>query len=176
MKTKIITGCLLLMLGTGNSFSQSASNLKDNNENAVAIVSSANIKNNFTESGDVSVLITEKVKKNFDKYFAGVNGAAWTQEGKNFKASFVKDGLLHYALLSKRGELLYSLCIGTEKNVPANLRSRLKDEYPKYHLTVSGEVKFPDREVWIMYLENDKNILTIGAQEDYMELMKTTRK
>lgn len=175
MKTNIILGSLLLMLTASNTFSQ-ADSRESNDAYALAVVKDRG--SNFIEktTADPSSLVSVKVKKMFDKNFLGATGLRWEVNGKELEAIFWKDGLLTYALFKKSGSLNCSVIFVPEQKLPGDLRQMVKSKYSDYAITFAAEAKFPNRKIWILNLENQKQILTLRSEDDNVELVQTAKK
>jgi hypothetical protein len=175
MKTKIILGSLLLMLAANNSFSQ-ADSKEFNGDYAMAMVK--DVGSNFTKktTTDASSLVNVKVKKMFDKSFLGATGLRWEINGKNLEAIFWKDKLLTYALFKKSGSLICSVIFVPEQKLPEDLMQMVKSKYSDCAITFAAEAKFPNRNIWILNLEDEKQILTLRSEDDNLELVETAKK
>jgi hypothetical protein len=174
MKTKIILGSLLLMLTAGNSFSQADS--RESNAYTLAIVKDAGSNFIGKTTADPSSLVSVKVKKMFDKNFLGATGLRWEVNGKDLEAIFWKDKLLTYALFKKSGSLNFSVAFVPEQKLPADLTQMVKSKYSDYAITFAAEAKFSNRKIWILNLENEKQILTLTSEDDNLELVQTAKK
>lgn len=180
MKTKIILGSLLLMFTTSNSFSQ-ADSKASNAEYAMAMVN--DVHGNFSKKiTDASSLVNVKVKKGFDRNFLGATGLSWEIDGKNLYATFRQDNLLTCALFKKSGTLIWSVVFVPEKKLPADLMEMVKSMYvvknknSNYAITLAADVKFTYRDIWILKLENEKEILTLRVEGDNLELLDISKK
>ena len=173
MKTKIIPsiiGCLLFILITHSSFAQSTMKPREVNQvYAISGASNNNLDSSDNEPVDVTVAVNKKVQKSFAHYFASVTDQKWSMAGKNFHCSFYTNGLLSYVLFNKRGNLIYTIAYGTEKNLPSDVRKIIKSEYYDYIISVAIKVKQNERDIWIVYLRNGINQLTVRVEDGEME-------
>lgn len=181
MKSKIILGSLLLMFTASNSFSQADSKVS-NGDYAMAMVN--DIRGSLTKktTTDASSLVNVKVKKSFVRNFLGASGLTWEINGKNLYATFRKDNLLTCALFKKNGTLIWSVVFVPAQKLPAYLMEMVKSEYlvkgkySNYAITLAAQAQFAYRNIWILKLENEKEILTLRAENDNLELLETAKK
>lgn len=180
MKTKIILGSLLFMFTTSNSFSQMDAKGTDV-EYAMTMVNK--VDRNLTKKtiADASTTVDLKVKKGFDKNFIGATGLTWEIDGKNSYATFWKDELLHCALFRKNGNLLWSIVFLPQQKLPGDLMEMIKSDYlmkctENYAVTFAANVKISNRNIWVVKLENQKEILTLRSEDDNLELFGIDKK
>jgi len=174
MKTKNllpIIGCTLLVMLTGNSFSQTASDQKEfNHSYAVSLIANLNSPDLDTNaSADASVTVNTKVQKSFDAYFAKASEQNWSMVGDNFLNRFHSNGVLTNALFGKKGTLIYTVTYGAEKDMPADIRHIVKSEYYDYNITMAIEVKENKRDIWVVKLDNATEQINVRVEDGEME-------
>ena len=181
MKTKIILGSLLWLLTANNSFSQTDSKISDN-DYAMAIVK--DMPGSFATGSaiDASSLVNEKVKETFDQKFLGASGLMWQVNGKKAYASFWKDQLFHSALFKKNGTLVWSIVYVPQQKLPAELIQRIKSQYflqctpEDYAITFAADVTINNRNIWVVKLENEQEILTLRSEDNNLQLAGVDKK
>ncbi len=173
MKAKIISfavGFGVSLIVATSSFSQMHPNFK-NLYNAYPLL--VDLKNNATDPGNApantSIAVTNKVSRSFSKHFADASDQSWSIAGKNFLNSFYVKGLLTHALFSKNGGLIYIITYGGEKNMPADVRKIVKSEYYDYAITLAVEVKENNRDIWVVHLDSEQELITVRIEDGEME-------
>ena len=167
MKTAIITSAIFLM-NLGNSFSQLPVN---NNAHLLYLISGISVNANTDTITNKLHKICEnvKVQRAFISYFGENAENNWSKVGEKFLNCFHSNGLLTRALFTKHGQLIYVITYGTEKNLPVDIRRRIKREYFDYTIAVVIEVKENNRDIWVVKLDNTSEIITVRVEGDEME-------
>ena len=172
MKTKIIfpIACsLFFLLITTELFPQAPAKNEDLN-NTLAI--SGSQANKVIGSGNTSVTINKKIQKHFSRNFAGGSAQNWSMTGKNFHCNFYMNSLPACALFTEKGQLIYAITYGAEKNLPSEIRRMLKSEWEDYTITKATEVKQNNRDIWIVNLKDGYNHKTVRIEEGEIELVQ----
>jgi len=165
---------MLLVILTGNSFSQAASNQKGFNYNyAGSLIENINSPDLDTNaSAEASVTVNTKVQKSFDAYFAEAAEQNWSMVGGNFLNRFHLNGVLTNALFTKKGKLIYTITYGAEKDMPADVRHIVKSEYYDYNITMAIEVKENERDIWVVKLDNATEQINVRVEDGEMERLQ----
>jgi len=125
----------------------------------------AEIKGNTNASPDINM----KVKRAFIKLFGEEREQNWSIAGQNFLNRFHVNGVLTNALFSKNGQLIYTITYGTEKNLPAAIRKIVKSEYFDYSITAATEIEEDKRDIWVVQLQNDIEVIAVRIENREME-------
>ena len=120
--------------------------------------------------------IPEKVWKNFRKYFANAENPTWYMINKDFLIKFMTDENLNHALFTKRGNLIYHISYGYENNLPENIRKQVKSTYYDYDISRAIKVTEADRVIWLVNLEDAKNLILVRLEEGEMEEVQKVQK
>jgi len=120
--------------------------------------------------------IPEKVWKNFRKYFANAENPTWYMANKNFLIKFMTDDKLNRALFTKRGSLIYHISYGYEKNLPEDIRRQVKSTYYDYTITRAIRVNEATRLIWVVNLEDAKNLILVRLEDGEMEEVQKLEK
>ncbi len=116
-----------------------------------------------------SPYINMKVKRAFIKLFGEESEQNWSITGQNFLNRFHVNGVLTNALFSKNGQLIYTITYGTEKQLPAGIRKMVKGEYIDYSITAATEIMEDKRDIWVVQLQNDSEVITVRIENREME-------
>lgn len=103
-----------------------------------------------------SPYINMKVKRAFIKLFGEESEQNWSITGQNFLNRFHVNGVLTNALFSKNGQLIYTITYGTEKQLPAGI-------------TAATEIMEDKRDIWVVQLQNDSEVITVRIENREME-------
>jgi len=120
--------------------------------------------------------VPEKVWKNFRKYFASAQNPTWYMINKDFLIKFMTDDNLNRALFTKRGNLIYHISYGYEKNLPEDIRKQVKSTYYDYDISRAIKVTEADRVIWVVNLEDAKNLILVRLEEGEMEEVQKLKK
>ncbi|HEY0678301.1 MAG TPA: hypothetical protein VGD17_08440 [Chitinophagaceae bacterium] len=116
--------------------------------------------------------VPEKVWYSFKDYFSTVSNPQWYKLNKNYLASFILDEDKNNALFTQRGNLVYHISYGYEKSLPEELRKQVKGVYFDYDITRAIKVIGADRLIWVINLEDAKNLIMVRLEEGEMEEVK----
>ena len=65
--------------------------------------------------------------------------------------------------------MIYSICYGTEKDLPTNIRKMVKSVYYDYTINMTMQVNEHNRTIWLVLLEDSDKFLTVRIDNDEME-------
>jgi len=166
-----LSGIIVIIFFTGNSFAQFS---KDNK--LLASASTNNEAWNFPPANVTTTLhppealnISTKALQSFDHLFGKSQFVNWSAAGKNYLITFSLENKKYRALLNKNGFLVYSICYGTEKDMPASIRKIVKSMYYDYTINMTMQVNQQNRSIWLVFLEDSHQFLTVRIENDELE-------
>lgn len=164
MKTKLnylLIAFVATTLCIGNSFGQS--NRKS------GVVTSFEYGDKLANTKNDGSLAESRVSKRtlnaFSNSFPNANDAKWNNVGKKYSVDFIKTGKQYKCLYDAKGNLIYSLFYGSEKDLPSDVRRIVKREYIDYEITQAVEANEDNRHVWIINLNGDKNFVSVAVED-----------
>jgi len=110
-----------------------------------------------------------RLVRSFLQYFDNATNERWDTLGNNFLVKFNIKNKQARALFSNNGRLIYSILFGTEKDLPTELRYRVRSAYFDYHITRSIEVQENRRTIWIVEMADHDKRLTVRVEDNEME-------
>lgn len=117
-----------------------------------------------------------RAAKFFNHDFQNASDVTWSTQKDAFVASFTKAGNRSIAMYGKDGRLLYSMVSYSADQLPAAEQSIIHDAYDGYKMTWVNEVHQNDIVVYVVHLENDRNIKLVtvcnGNTNIYREYQK----
>ena len=120
--------------------------------------------------------IPDKVDKAFKSTFSNAADPVWYQANKNYLVKFIDNDMKNNALFRKNGEMIYKISYGYDKDIPVDVSKMIKDKYDGYNVVVAFNVKQEQRDIWIVNLENDKNIVTARVEDGVLDEAKRLKK
>lgn len=173
MKTKFIFpfACSLLLLLTSNVLLSQVPAKKSDFKNTVAMTGAPG-RSITNSTSDVPLKINGKVQRSFAGSFAGVSGENWSMTGKDFHCSFFVNGVPASVLFTKKGNQVYFITYGKEKNMPTDIRRIVKASYFDYTIISAVEVKQDKRDIWVVSMKQDSNNLVVRIENGEMEVVK----
>ena len=117
--------------------------------------------------------VSAKVNKSFSQYFKGATHQRWYQLEKNFLVKFIQNDQENRALFTKNGSLVYHISYGAEKNLPSDVRGLVKSTYYDQNITRVLKVNQDKRNIWVISLEDAKDLVMIRVED--MEMEETQR-
>ena len=160
MKNIIVTVCCITGLISG--FSSNAQG--DNHREFLPMLISATSSN---------VTSSTKINQAFLGYFKNATKLSWYEVDNKFLVKFLQNDLENRALFTKKGQLVYHICYGTEKLLPANVRELIKTNYYDQAITRVLQVNQDRKQIWVIHMEDDKEF--IMARVEDMDLEETKR-
>lgn len=126
----------------------------------------------ITSPGSIPTKVDKAFKSTFDK----AQDPVWYQANKNYLVKFLDNDMKNNALFHKNGQLVYQISYGFEKDMPQDVADMVKERYKGYNVIVAFNVKQDQRNVWIVNLENEKNLVTARVEDGELnEAMRTKR-
>jgi hypothetical protein len=116
-----------------------------------------------------NTVVSAEVDKAFKRTFPDAAHLRWYTVDKNYLAKFIQEDLSHQALLSKKGRLKYDITYGGEKQLPADVRQKVKDSYEDYKVTSVANVKESGRNIWVINMESPSHFAVARAEGDVFE-------
>lgn len=120
--------------------------------------------------------VPPKVWDNFYKYFSNAQDPKWYMVNKNYLIKFMTDENLNHALFTKRGQLVYHISYGYEKSLPSEIRDQVRHSYYDYNITRAIKVTEADRVIWVVNLEDAKNLILVRLEAGDMEEVQKLKK
>ena len=114
--------------------------------------------------------------KSFASYFPGAYNSRFYKVNRDWLAKFVLDSQQNRALFSERGSLRYTISYGYEKNLPDEIRKQVKSVYYDYDITRAIKVSEDHRLIWVINVENNKEMIILRLEDGEMEKVEQLAK
>ena len=112
---------------------------------------------------------SSKVQSAFSNYFKNAANESWSKINKNYYVNFTVDGNKNRAMLTKAGNLIYTIFYGSEKDLPKEVRKQIKGTYYDYSIMSAIKVQQNNRMIWVVQMEDEKTNLTVRVEDGEME-------
>jgi hypothetical protein len=91
---------------------------------------------------------------------------------------FVKNENVNKALYDVKGNLIYTIYYGSEKDLPRDVRRLVRREYVgfEYNILQAIEVNEDNRNIWVINLSDDKSLITARVEDGIIEEVKHYRR
>ena len=109
--------------------------------------------------------VNERALKSFQRTFKEAESPRWFMIEKRFLVKHISNDMRHNTLYGRRGAFIYDIGYGVGKDLPEMLRSQVNDSYKNYAVTTAINVRQAGRTIWKINVEDDKNIITLHAQD-----------
>jgi hypothetical protein len=123
-----------------------------------------------------TTVVNNEVDKAFKKAFPTAQDLKWYEMGKFYIAKFIENDMKHNALFTKKGYLKYDISYGYEKDLPDDIRTRIREAFEEYKISHVAHVKEADRNVWVATMESLNHIILVRVEGDEMELVEKYEK
>jgi hypothetical protein len=135
------------------------------------------ISNSFSQVSNVNNVQPELKKNSFNhdftnvvirfhKLFSNAEHVSWYKVHRNYGATFVANDLRYRVLLHRNGDLVYKITYGKEKHLPVHIRKMVKGSYVEFQITASCLLEKENREIWVIYLEDDRRHVTVSVENN----------
>ncbi|WP_222943867.1 hypothetical protein [Pedobacter sp. N36a] len=121
-------------------------------------------------------VVSERVSNSFSELFKEATALQWFEVNKRFVVNFILNDQKNKAVFTKTGELVYHLSYGTEKDISDEIRKHVHNQYEDYNITSGIKVRTADVIVWLLNIENSKQILVIRAIDDDISVIDKVKK
>ncbi|MCO4292201.1 hypothetical protein NF867_04915 [Solitalea sp. MAHUQ-68] len=128
-----------------------------------------------TESAKSNISNT-KVTSSFENSFKNVSHVKWYESGNRYLVNFMTEDLRNHVLYTKKGQMIYHIIYGFEKNLPSDLLSQVKGQYKAYSVIRAINVKQGGANVWMVNLENAKGYVMLRMADGDMNEVRTLKK
>jgi hypothetical protein len=104
----------------------------------------------------------------FKNSFQNVTSTKWYRVQRNYLVYFKKNENVSKAIYDARGNLVSSAFYGSEKDLPIDVKSLVKRDYPDYDILLTIEVYDGDRTVWVINLGNHKSLVSVSVENGFI--------
>lgn len=121
--------------------------------------------------------VKEKAAKKQMQSYGTVAAAEWHDVTDGYIADFSKDGKQGSAAYDEKGNWVYTIFRYTEDKMDEALKENVKSVYYMYDITGVEQVEQPGANtVYLVHLENKKDIKTIRVDADDMQVVEALTK
>ncbi len=140
--------------------------------------STSAIDNTTTEKKDDNALsgIPPRAVKNFEKSFKGITSEHWSRLDDGYIATFTVDSVQTRIAYNRKGVSLYTIRYYGEKKLPRQIRDIVKSVYYDYTIISVAEVYFDDQPVYIVYIQDETHLKTIGVYDGEMQEVRNYKR
>lgn len=117
-----------------------------------------------------------RATKLFSHSFKNASNVSWSSKKEGFIASFTDAGKRSVAWYGKDGSLLYSMASYSADQLPAAEQSVVSDAYAGYKMKWVDEVHQDNTVVYVVHLENDRNIKLVTVCDGNTNVYRDYRK
>ena len=110
--------------------------------------------------------VSRSVHEAFMSRFKNAEDLKWFEVNQNYLVKFIMEDQLHHASFKKNGDMIYHISYGAEKNLPSTVLMEVKSRYDKYEIGKVFNIETNGRNLWIVNLENKKNIIVARIEND----------
>jgi hypothetical protein len=126
--------------------------------------------------GATRVEVSKKVSDSFAKLFKGAEEPKWFQSDKNYVVRFILNNQPNKAEFTKKGNLVYHMAFGNEKQMPADIRTIVKSKYFDYKINSTVKVDFEEKSAWIVNIEDGNHFFVLRVLDGVMDVLDKINK
>lgn len=119
----------------------------------------------ITAKSVVSVKVTDAFKGRFKNAI----DPRWFRMDKNYLVKFISKDQKNSALFNKKGDLIYHLTYGGEKQLPASALGSLRDQYRTCKVISAIHVDQDQRSIWVVNMEVGKDLVLARVEDNQVE-------
>ena len=120
--------------------------------------------------------LSTKAVKNFNKTFKATANASWSETSDGFVAKFKKNDIETKVFYDVKGRWIGNVRNYQEKDLPREIRHRVKSNYYDYNIYLVQEVTVGDNTAYLVKIEDKTSIKTIrivdGEMDEYEAFQK----
>jgi hypothetical protein len=147
--------------------------LQSSSQDLIAVMHSpAKTHTGTSLSTKTPAAVTAKVMDSFKRSFAGIENPFWEVSNNVYYAHFQSGDRSALAAFSKNGRINYTILYGTEKHLPAFVKSVVQSNYPDYVVTATQYIVKYNVGTWLVTLENNKEIYKVKVNGDDVYLVE----
>ena len=120
--------------------------------------------------------VNTRALKDFNRNYKNATNVHWYNAGKGTVAIFKENSKQTRVVYYPNGRWLHTLFTYGESELSDNLKSIIKNKYPKYSITAITEVHEGDKVFHFINLENDKDYKQLIAYLDEVWIHKQFKK
>jgi hypothetical protein len=165
--------CLLVSLVFNSAFAQ------PNKQIIPASFTSPNtttVTSNTKVAAATSAVVNAKVQRAFGRFFQEGTTPYWSVDSKCFIAKFKLGDRCALASFDKNGHLYYTILYGSAKHLPLAEKSLVQSNYRDYEITFTQEMITDEFKLWLVSLENCKNILKVRVMNGEIDELEHLQK
>ncbi len=122
-----------------------------------------------TGTATTSASINMRALKDFQKSFKNADASWYLTEDGGFVASFTEDNISNSVGYDKKGNWLYNIKRYDESKLSKDVRTEVKSTYYDFNITHVEEVQVNEQTIYIVHLEDAKNMKTLRICDGDME-------
>ncbi len=136
------------------------------------------LANPVNDGSLVEARVSQPALNAFANSFQDVTNTKWFRVEDMYMVQFMKNENQHKALYDVKGNLIYTICYGSEKDLPRDVRRLVRKEYVgfEYNILQAIGVNEDNRNIWVINLSDDKSLITARVENGYIEEVKNYRK
>jgi len=127
-------------------------------------------------SAPTKAVISKKVSDSFASLFKGAQEPKWFVADKNYVVDFIMNDQVNKAEFTKKGQLVYHLAFGNEKQMPADIRTIVKSKYFDFAINSTVKVTMNENSAWIINVEDDKQFYVLKVADGAMNVLDEIKK
>lgn len=124
----------------------------------------------------IRVQVSKQVSDSFASLFVGAQEPKWFQSDKNFVVRFIMDNQQNKAEFTRKGDLVYHMAFGYEKEMPADIRTIVKSKYFDYTINSTVKVEYEGKSAWIVNIEDGKQYFVLRVVDGVMDVLDKINK
>jgi len=146
----------------------------------------ANISSSFTygdiqanplrDGSLVEARVSEMALIAFKNSYQNVTYSKWYRVGRNYLVYFKANKYVGRALYDVNGDLISSYVYGSENDLPPEVKTLVKINYPNYNIFLTTKIYREGRHAWVINLDNLKFLLCVSVQDDFIQEFSRCRK
>jgi hypothetical protein len=110
--------------------------------------------------------LPEKLILTFNKIFPSAVNAKWTTTRDAFFANFIIGQKPGMASFNKKGEFVYALIYGSEKDLSVSVQQDIRKNYPSFTIYKVIEIKMPGTTSYQVVLQTASEYVDLRVSED----------
>jgi hypothetical protein len=127
-------------------------------------------------SAPTKATVSKQVSDSFASLFKGAEEPKWFEADKNYVVDFILNNQVNKAEFTRKGQLVYHMAFGNEKQMPVDIRTIVKSKYFDFAINSTVKVSYQEKSAWIVNVEDTEQFFVLRVVDGVMDVLDTIKK
>ena len=138
---------------------------------ANSVFAQIQLKEVTISSEPIKATVSQKVSEAFASLFKGAEAPKWYKSDQNYVVDFIMNNQVNKAEFTKKGYMVYHMAFGSEKQMPADIRTIVKSKYFDFSINSTVRITYEEKSAWIVNIEDARQFLVVRVVDGVMDIV-----